>query len=88
MRWTENDDLAAFRQGWQVLPTYRTPICPVPGMGVFASDEEALAFVRSQAAKGDALAVKALQLHEAGLKRPERPSEPPIDATTLVKLDI
>lgn len=72
MKWTQADELAAGAGGWDMLTGARPRIIRLPLVkGGFATDEEAVQFVRSQAAKGNALAAKALLIHERAAKMPE-----------------
>ncbi|MBU9200387.1 hypothetical protein KTD31_03340 [Burkholderia multivorans] len=76
--WWEDDEDASFRQGWSVSIGYRTNIRrDGPGFDTFASDDEAVAYVKGLAQNGDALAIKALKLHEHGLTLPPEPPQPP-----------
>ncbi|WP_126223381.1 hypothetical protein [Burkholderia ambifaria] len=77
--WWEDDEAAAFKQGWRVTPVHRSLIVrDGPGFDIFATDEDALAFVKARAAAGDARAIKALKFHEHGLTVPPEPPRAPI----------
>ncbi|RQR65482.1 hypothetical protein DIE18_03260 [Burkholderia sp. Bp9125] len=77
--WWEDDAAAAFKQGWRVTPVHRSLIVrDGPGFDIFATDEDALAFVKARAAAGDARAIKALKFHEHGLTVPPEPPRAPI----------
>lgn len=77
--WWEDDEDAAFRQGWRVSHAPRSLIVrDGPGFDIFATDDDALAFVKARADAGDARAVKALKFHEHGLTVPPEPSREPV----------
>lgn len=70
--WTHIDSLDAVKQGWDMFETL-FPECKVPVLviqrddeaNVFADDVEAFQFVVKQAASGNYLALKALNLNHA-----------------------
>jgi hypothetical protein len=66
-RWTFEDELVALGQGWWLTIGYRQLIRREGGLPNFATDEEAIAFVREQASKGDPVCAKGLKLHEESL---------------------
>lgn len=77
--WWEDDEGAAFRQGWRVSHAHRSLIVrDGPGFDIFATDEDAVAFVKAKAVAGDARAIKALKFHEHGLTVPPEPPQAPI----------
>lgn len=89
LKWTEADDIS-FAKGWFIVGnSYRKSILALPGASRgFASNEEAVAFVRKEAAKGDALSVKALLIHEKGLALPELPPAPQVEEAEQVALEV
>ncbi|MBK3780152.1 hypothetical protein G3A43_07765 [Paraburkholderia aspalathi] len=89
LNWTDEDDIAACRQGWWLAANrYRTLIRHEGGLPTFRTDEEAVEFVRKQAQKGDPLAIKAMKLHEEGLRKPAVDHGPQPEVTQVVVLDI
>ncbi len=67
IEWTNEDSKAAVAQGWDIFTTERGPSNDVPfelqrddEASVFATDHEAHAFVKTQAATGAEPATKAL----------------------------
>lgn len=63
--WTEDDDVASFRQGWQLANDKR--ILREPTLSIFATDQDALAFVKRRARYGDHRAKRALAFHQESL---------------------
>lgn len=93
VKWTQADELATGAGGWDMLTGARPQIIRLPRLkGGFATDEEAVQFVRKEAAKGNALAAKALLIHERAAKMPEpdpAQAETPEPADTeLVELSL
>ena len=68
--WTFEDELAAHEQGWWLTTGYRQLIRREGGLPNFATDEQAVAFVREQSVKGDPVCIKGLKLHEDSLQLP------------------
>jgi hypothetical protein len=72
-KWTADDDKKSWHHGWFIIRNeLGRGIKAVPGIAKgFATDVAALEFVRKEAAKGDALSVKALLVHERYFTLPD-----------------
>jgi hypothetical protein len=64
-KWTKDMDRAAWAHGWGIFDVDGRGILQIQrldSVGMFASDEEAVAYVREQATKGSKLCQTALEI--------------------------